>query len=90
MQLRKVIPVAQISLLLKGLARRCNLQKYKLYPLEESDAMPSQPFNYNLLLFVTEKLLGFMSNRRGFATFQFQVIGDGGGRNVKLFCSITK
>ena len=35
MQLRKVIPVAQISLLSKGLARRCNLQKYKLYPLED-------------------------------------------------------
>ena len=50
--------------------------------------MPSQPFDYNLLLFATEKLLGFMSNRRGFATFQ--AIGDGGGRNVELFCGITK
>ena len=34
MQPRKVIKVAQVSLLSKGLARRCNLQKCKLYPLE--------------------------------------------------------
>ena len=51
-------------------------------------AMPSQPIDYNLLLFLTEKLLGFMSIGWGFATFQ--AIGDSGGRNVELFCSITK
>ena len=28
--------MAQVSLLLKGLARRCNLQRCKLYPLDDS------------------------------------------------------